>query len=170
MSLAYQWKEENEVVLYVQKDKRKSLQPHMEKCIFIGYPAASLGMLQWANTAPGSILMEKSSAASRSMAKLTLLDAWESSWTFLRRTLEYSPSKPPLRELDDFVGSPELGDRVGWGSPVRPDGLSVAAACFSAVCCLLGGLTEGLVAAQSLSMHRLSHTLGFEDEGSQSPV
>ena len=29
--------------VFVQKDKRKSLQPHMEKCIFIGYPSGYKG-------------------------------------------------------------------------------------------------------------------------------
>ncbi|TFK16539.1 hypothetical protein FA15DRAFT_742647 [Coprinopsis marcescibilis] len=50
-----------------------------------------------------------------SMAKPTLPDAWGSSWTFFGRTLEPSPLKPLPRESDDFVGGPELGDRVEWG-------------------------------------------------------
>ncbi|TFK17355.1 hypothetical protein FA15DRAFT_710900 [Coprinopsis marcescibilis] len=38
-----------------------------------------------------------------SMAKPTLLDAWESSWTFFGQIPEHSPSKPPPRVSDDFV-------------------------------------------------------------------
>ncbi len=29
--------------VYIQRDKRKSLQPHMEKCIFVGYPSGYKG-------------------------------------------------------------------------------------------------------------------------------
>ncbi|TFK16391.1 hypothetical protein FA15DRAFT_662198, partial [Coprinopsis marcescibilis] len=92
---------------------------------------ASLGMLCWANTTPGSIWMEKSSAALRSTAKPILPDAWENSWTFFRRIPEHLPLKPLPRVLDDFVGGPELGDRVEWGGSMlqccslparRPDG------------------------------------------------
>jgi hypothetical protein len=31
--------------VFIQKDKRRSLQPHMEKCVFLGYPSGYKGWL-----------------------------------------------------------------------------------------------------------------------------
>jgi hypothetical protein len=45
--------------VYVQKDKRKSLQPHMEKCVFIGYPAGYKGWLFYNPTTKKTIISER---------------------------------------------------------------------------------------------------------------
>jgi hypothetical protein len=44
--------------VYIQKDKRKSLQPHMEKCVFIGYPAGYKGWLFYNPTTKKTIISE----------------------------------------------------------------------------------------------------------------
>ena len=44
--------------VFVQKDKRKSLQPHMEKCIFIGYPSGYKGWRFYNPTSKKFIIAE----------------------------------------------------------------------------------------------------------------
>jgi hypothetical protein len=45
--------------VYIQRDKRKSLQPHMEKCVFIGYPAGYKGWLFYNPTTKKTIISER---------------------------------------------------------------------------------------------------------------
>ena len=44
--------------VYVQKDKRKSLEPHMEKCVFIGYPEGYKGWRFYNPTTKKTIISE----------------------------------------------------------------------------------------------------------------
>ncbi len=45
--------------VYVQKDKRRSLQPHMEKCVFVGYPSGYKGWKFYNPTTQKYIICER---------------------------------------------------------------------------------------------------------------
>ena len=47
------------VNLFIQKDKRRSLQPHMEKCVFVGYPSGYKGWKFYNPTTQKYIICER---------------------------------------------------------------------------------------------------------------
>ena len=56
--------------VYIQKDKRKSLQPHMEKCIFVGYPTGYKGWLFYNPSTKKLIISERAVFDERSFPGL----------------------------------------------------------------------------------------------------
>jgi len=65
--------------VHVQKDKRRSLGPHMEKCVFIGYPAGYKGWKFYNPTTKKTIICERAE--------------------FDERSFLLKPSNPPLPPL-----------------------------------------------------------------------
>ncbi len=54
--------------VYIQRDKRKSLQPHMEKCIFVGYPSGYKGWQFYNPVTKKFIISERAIFDERSFA------------------------------------------------------------------------------------------------------
>jgi hypothetical protein len=57
--------------VYVQKDQRKSLQSHMQKCVFIGYPAGYKGWLFYNPTTKKMIISERAEFDERNFPGLS---------------------------------------------------------------------------------------------------
>jgi len=82
----------------IQQDKRKSLQPHMEKCIFVGYPTGYKGWLFYNLSTKKTIISERAVFDERSFPGLKQtgsINLWP----------ENAPPPPPeLTDLPDFGG------------------------------------------------------------------
>ena len=56
--------------VFIQQNKRKSLQPHMEKCIFVGYPTGYKGWLFYNLSTKKTIISERAVFDERSFPGL----------------------------------------------------------------------------------------------------
>ena len=106
--------------VFIQKDKRKSLQPHMEKCVFMGYPSGYKGWLFYNPNTQKYIISERAEFDERIFPGLSKYKATSPVNLTSPNTLPLSTDTTPSTVLDLGGDSDEDDQTTAILLPVLP--------------------------------------------------
>jgi len=101
--------------VFIQQDKRKSLQLHMEKCIFVGYPTGYKGWLFYNSATKKTIISERAVFDERSFPGLKqtgTVNLWPANSL---------PPPPETVDLPDFWGDDDDDSKQPSPPPNTPN-------------------------------------------------